>query len=98
MSAYDPVTILPPITPEKIKFLRDRWNIAKKQLPLVGSYSNDVGPNDDGFWEWFEAGPIKIDIADRNQEQAKALIEFIIGILNNAEELLLAAELTLPKK
>jgi hypothetical protein len=28
-------------------------------------YNNDTGPNDEGFWEWIEVGPFRIDFDDR---------------------------------
>lgn len=39
------------------------------------TYENDTGPNDEGFWEWLEVGPFKIDLSrhdkKENEEQRK---------------------------
>lgn len=32
-------------------------------------YDNDTGPNDNGFWEWYQVGPCRIDIP-RDKEGA----------------------------
>lgn len=41
--------------------------------PYEVDYHNDTGPDDDGFWCWWEVADIKFD----TKEQAKAFLEIL---------------------
>lgn len=54
-----------------IKHMKEAWLIVAE---------NDVGSNDEGYWEWFQVGPARIDYSHRdkqNHDTARANAELI---------------------
>lgn len=53
-------------------------------------YDNDVGKNDEYFVEWYECGPVKVDIyfGDGEREVAEATAKLIATMRNNITALL----------
>ena len=45
-------------------------------------YSNDVGPNDEGFWEWWEVSDGDRVFKSNSKEKA----EWLCALLNKTEE------------
>lgn len=43
-------------------------------MKLEINYNNDVGPNDDGFWEWWEVSNGETSFSCRTEEDAIWLI------------------------
>ncbi len=62
-------------------------------VPWEIGYDNDVGPDDEGFWEWLTAGPARLDYTSGKEEEAKANAEFIVRACNCHAELLEALSL-----
>lgn len=56
-----------------------RLHEAATSGPWVVSQNNDVGPNDESFWEWIEAGPARFDHSrlDQERDQASADASFV---------------------
>lgn len=63
--------------------------------PWLISYGNDVGPDDDYFVEWLNAGPARIDLYEAGRETAEAdarLIALAPEMLEALEEVAGIAE------
>jgi len=58
--------------------------------PWTIERENDTGPNDEGFWEWFQVGPARVDIPDRESEM-RALADALL--IAAAPDLLAACRL-----
>jgi hypothetical protein len=59
--------------------------------PWMITEENDTGPNDEGYWEWLQAGPARVDILHRDApEEARANAALIVHAVNCHEALLAA--------
>lgn len=53
------MTAQPPLSAAEIAAMRARCEAATPG-PWVISYDNDTGPSDEGFWEWYQVGPVQV--------------------------------------
>jgi hypothetical protein len=54
--------------------------------PWTIELDNDTGPNDEGFWEWYQVGPARVDIhrkwGEEKDEEAEANAHLIAAALD----------------
>ena len=61
--------------------------------PWNAEWTNDVGPNDEGYWEYYQAGPAQVHFTNIRGEKRQAGTDaaLIAGLRNAATELIAQA-------
>ena len=100
MASRDTVTLVKPLAKGTAKYITALLGHISVKGEVRVTYSNDVGPGDDGFWEFYEildaSGDKVLDVPinwNTEAEQAKALAEFIAAMINLRTEVAAALAL-----